>query len=63
MDVIERDGRNISVPRYSRGRGEDCVDGEVATPAVLTEHQAVVPEPVASAPTLPVCPVPTRRRR
>ena len=59
MDVIERDGKNISVPRYSRGRGDDCVEGEVATPAVLIEHQdAVVPEPVASTPTLPVWPGP-----
>jgi hypothetical protein len=59
MDVIERDGRSISVPRYSRGRGDDCVEGEVATPAVLIKHQdAVVPEPVASTPTLPVWPGP-----
>jgi hypothetical protein len=59
MDVIERDGRSISVPRYSRGSGDDCVEGEVATPAVLIEHQdAVVPEPVASTPTLPVWPGP-----
>jgi hypothetical protein len=59
MDVIERDGKNISVPRYSRGRGDDCVEGEVATPAVLIEHQdAIVPQPVAPMPTLPVWPGP-----
>src|SRR5262249_9293690 len=44
MDVIERDRKNISVPRYSSGRGDDCVKGEVAKPAVLIEHQdAIVP--------------------
>ena len=53
MDVIERDGKNISVPRYDDGRGDDCLEGEVATPAVLIEHAAAVasePEPVASSP-------------
>jgi hypothetical protein len=46
MDVIERDGKTLSVPRHSRGRGDDCVEGEVATPAVLIEHQDVIaPEP------------------
>jgi hypothetical protein len=55
MDVIERNGKNISVPRYSSGRGVDCVEGEAATPAVLIEHQeTAVREPVASTPTLPV---------
>jgi hypothetical protein len=59
MDVIERDGQTLSVPRYSRGRGDDCVEGEVATPAVLIEHQDVIaPEPVAPMPTLPVWPGP-----
>jgi hypothetical protein len=60
MDVIEWDGKNISVPRYSRRRGDDCVDGGVATPAVFIEHQdAIVPEPVAAPmPTLPVWPGP-----
>jgi hypothetical protein len=54
MDVIERDGKNISVPRYSRGRGDDCVEDEAATPAVLIEHQdAIVPQPVASMPVAP----------
>ena len=32
MDVIERDGEKISVPRYGDGRGDDCLEGEVATP-------------------------------
>jgi hypothetical protein len=46
MDVIERDGKNISVPRYDSGRGDDCLDGQVVTPAVLIEHAAEVePEP------------------
>ena len=42
-DVIERDGENISVPRYDDGRGDDCLEGEVATPAVLTEHKTPLP--------------------
>ena len=53
MDVIERDGKQISVPRYDNGRGDDCLEGEVATPAVLIEHAAAVasePEPAASSP-------------
>jgi hypothetical protein len=53
MDVIERDGQKISVPRYGDRRGDDCLEGEVATPAVLIEHAATVapePEPVASSP-------------
>ena len=37
-DVIERDGKNISVPRYDDGRGDDSLEGEVATPAALIEH-------------------------
>jgi hypothetical protein len=59
MDVIERDGKNISVPRYSSGRGDDCVEGEVATPPVLIEYQdAIAPEPVGLMPTLPAWPGP-----
>jgi hypothetical protein len=59
MDVIERDGKNISVPRCSSARGDDCVEGEVATPPALIEHQdAIVSEQVASTPTLPVWPGP-----
>ena len=68
MDVIERDGRSIPVPRYDNGRRDDCLEGEVATPAVLIEHKdaiapdpvedAIAPEPVASAPTLPKWPGP-----
>jgi hypothetical protein len=59
MDVVKRDGKNISVPRYDSGRGDDCVEGEVATPAVLIEHQdAIVPEPVPSTPPLPAWPGP-----
>jgi hypothetical protein len=60
MDVIERDGKKISVPRYSSGRGDDCLGAEVATPAVLIEHQdAIIPQPVAAPmPTLPVWPGP-----
>jgi hypothetical protein len=53
MDVIERDGKNISVPRYDGERGDDCLEGEVATPAVLIENAAAVafePEQVASSP-------------
>jgi hypothetical protein len=60
MDVIERDGKKISVPRYRSGRSDDCVEGEVATPAVLIEHQdAIVPQPIAAPmPALPVWPGP-----
>ena len=68
MDVIERDGRSIPVPRYDNGRRDDCLEGEVATPAMLIEHKDAIapepvedanaPEPVASAPTLPVWPGP-----
>jgi hypothetical protein len=48
----KRDGKKISVPRYGDGRGDDCLGGEVATPAVFIEHAAAVasepePEPVA----------------
>jgi len=53
MDVIERDGKKISVPRYGERSGDDCLEGEVATPAVLIEHAAAVasePEPAASSP-------------
>jgi hypothetical protein len=67
MDVIERDGKSIPVPRYDKGRVDDCLEGEVATPAALIEHKdavvpevedAIAPDPVASAPTLPVWPGP-----
>jgi len=34
----ERDGKQISVPRYGDGRGDDCIEGEVATPATMIEH-------------------------
>ena len=48
MDVIERDGQKISVPRYGDGRGDDCLEGEVATPAAMIAHEhqdAVAPGP------------------
>ena len=32
----------ISVPRYGDGRGDDCLEGEVATPATMIEHAAAV---------------------
>jgi hypothetical protein len=53
METIERDGREISIPRYDNGRGDGCLEGEVATPAVLIEHAAAVasePEPAAPTP-------------
>ena len=53
MDVIERDGKEISIPRYDKVRRDGCLEGEVATPAVLIEHAAPVasePQPVASSP-------------
>jgi hypothetical protein len=49
--VIERDGKSIPVPRYDRG--DDCLDGEVAAPAALIEH-----EPAPEPPALPVWPGP-----
>ena len=53
-EEIERDGKKISVPRYGARRVDDgCLEGEVATPAVLIEHAAALasePEPVASSP-------------
>ena len=63
MDVIERDGKKIPVPRYDNKRGDACIEGEVAVPATMIEHAAVVasePEPVASSPmeTLSVVPEP-----
>jgi hypothetical protein len=59
MDVIERDGKAIPVPRYGGERDDDCLEGEVATPAALIERKdAVAPEPVASRPTLPQWPGP-----
>jgi len=55
----------ISVPRYGGGRGDDRLEGEVATPAVLIEHAAAVepepaPESAASSPmdALSVVPAP-----
>jgi hypothetical protein len=71
MDVIQHDGKSISVPRYDDGHSDDCLEGAVATPAVLIEHKdavapepvedAIAPEPIASAPTLPIWPGPTAR--
>ena len=49
--VMERDGKSIAVPRYDRG--DDCLDGEVAAPAALIEH-----EPAPEPPALPVWPGP-----
>jgi hypothetical protein len=44
METIERDGRRISVPRYDDGRGDNCLECEVATPAVLIEHAPAAAE-------------------
>jgi hypothetical protein len=53
---MERDGKSIPVPRYDEGRCADCLEGAVAVPAVLIEHENVIaPEP---AQTLPVWPGP-----
>ena len=53
-EEIERDGKKISVPRYGARRvDDDCLEAEVATPAVLIEHAAAVasePESAASSP-------------
>jgi hypothetical protein len=35
VDVIERDGRSISVPRYGGGRVDDCVERGVSKPHLL----------------------------
>jgi hypothetical protein len=59
--VMERDGKSFPVPRYDRG--DDCLDGEVAEPAVLLEHAAepevalIEPE-LEPSPPLPVWPGP-----
>jgi hypothetical protein len=42
MDVIERDGKKISVPRYSSGRGDDCLEGAVAGNVILRVTLPVV---------------------
>jgi hypothetical protein len=55
--VMERDGKSIPVPRYDDGRGDNCLEGEVAPPAVLIEH-APEPEPEQEPPSLPVWPGP-----
>ena len=40
MDVIERDGKKISVPRYGDGRAAMIASrGEVATPAAMIAHE------------------------
>ena len=53
-DVIERDGKKIPVPRYGDGRGDDCLEGEVAAPATMIAHEhqkdAVAPDPESVAP-------------
>jgi hypothetical protein len=60
--VMERDGKSIAVPRYERG--DDCLAGEVAKPAVLIEHAPepeevlIEREPEPSPPSLPVWPGP-----
>jgi hypothetical protein len=62
--VIERDGKSIPVPRYEPG--DDCLEGEVAEPAVLLEHEpepelALIEhelEPSPPSPSLPVWPGP-----
>ena len=60
--LSRRSVRNAStpiVPRYDDGRGDDCLEAEVATRAVLIEHKdAIAPESVAPTPTLPVWPGP-----
>jgi hypothetical protein len=53
MDVIERDGGKIPVPRYGDRRDDACLEGEAATHAVLIEHAAAVvfeADPAASSP-------------
>lgn len=37
MDVIERDGKRLSIPRYGGELG-DCLEGALAESAVLIEH-------------------------
>ena len=37
MDVIERDGKRLSIPRYGGELG-DCLEGALAEFAVLIEH-------------------------
>jgi hypothetical protein len=62
--IMERDGKSIPVPRYDRG--DDCVEGEAATPPlVLIEHEhehdhELEPEPELEPPSqsLPLWPGP-----
>jgi hypothetical protein len=62
--MLERDGKSIPVPRYDRG--DDCLEGEVAEPAVLIEHAPepepevalIEHEPEPEPPSLPVWPGP-----
>ena len=74
LEVIERDGKQIPVPRYGAGRSDDdgCLEGEVTTPAAMIEHEhqdaiACDPEPVAPdvgdehAPTSPASESPAVR--
>jgi|SRR5271166_3803448 len=62
-ETIERDGKRIPVPCYGR-TPDDCLEGEVATPAAMIGHQADAepePEQVAVEPVAiePVAPLPT----
>jgi hypothetical protein len=70
METIERDGKEISIPRYDKVRSNDCLEGEVATPATMIGHAAAVepapepePEPVAVAPSPPQEDPAVRRER
>jgi hypothetical protein len=55
--AFERDGKTFEVPKYG-GYGpdgdrasDDPIEGELATPPALIEHEAPSPEPPAAAPT------------
>jgi hypothetical protein len=51
--VIERDGKSIPVPRYDEGRGDDCIESEVAPPPMSIEQTARPSLPVWPGPGLP----------
>jgi hypothetical protein len=54
--VMERDGKSIPVPLYDRG--DDCLEGEMASPPVLLEHEDAIASEPEPEPALPVWPGP-----
>ena len=56
---VERDGRIIPMPKYDDGRrDDDVVEGELAPPAQMIEHEAATAEPAAIEEPEPPAPAP-----